>query len=322
MSSATWLFRRGTAAAWTAANPTLLSGEMGVETDTRKFKIGNGTDAWNDLGYSAMVAVDIDDFLEGVPTEDEAHKAPTSEWAFDHNARDATAAQQGHATAAQITKLDGIEASADVTDATNVNSAGAVMESDYNANTILAATSDNTPVTLEVTEQTVVGRITGGNIAALSIAQLQTLVLSASLPEDTCIILDSAISADGKYSGIKGTFTAGENLVFGEIAYLKAADGKMWKTDADAEATTKPFIAMALGSISADASGSFLLIGFIREDDWDWTVGAPLFIGATTAGGMTSTAPSTAGQFVRCVGQAISADQIWFKPDNCWVEVG
>lgn len=42
----------------------------------------------------------------------------------------ATAAQIGHATAAQITKLDGIEALADVTDATNVEAAGAVMVSD------------------------------------------------------------------------------------------------------------------------------------------------------------------------------------------------
>ena len=43
------------------------------------------------------------------------------------------------------TKLDGIEDSADVTDSTNVNSAGAVMESDFDATTFLYATSDNTP---------------------------------------------------------------------------------------------------------------------------------------------------------------------------------
>lgn len=40
---------------------------------------------------------------------------------------DATASVAGLATAAQITKLDGIEAGADVTDATNVAAAGAVM---------------------------------------------------------------------------------------------------------------------------------------------------------------------------------------------------
>lgn len=44
--------------------------------------------------------------------------------------QDATAAQKGLATAAQISKLDGIEAGADVTDATNVDAAGATMNSD------------------------------------------------------------------------------------------------------------------------------------------------------------------------------------------------
>jgi hypothetical protein len=46
--------RRGTAAAWTAANPTLAEGEMGLEVDTNKFKIGTGTTAWNSLGYSPI----------------------------------------------------------------------------------------------------------------------------------------------------------------------------------------------------------------------------------------------------------------------------
>jgi hypothetical protein len=43
---------------------------------------------------------------------------------------DATASAKGLATAAQITKLDGIEASADVTDTTNVTAAGALMDSE------------------------------------------------------------------------------------------------------------------------------------------------------------------------------------------------
>ena len=43
--------RRGTAAQWTSANPTLASGEIGIETDTKKEKVGDGTTAWNSLGY-------------------------------------------------------------------------------------------------------------------------------------------------------------------------------------------------------------------------------------------------------------------------------
>jgi hypothetical protein len=46
-------FRRGTAAEWTAANPTLALGEVGYETDTGKIKVGNGSTAWNGLSYSS-----------------------------------------------------------------------------------------------------------------------------------------------------------------------------------------------------------------------------------------------------------------------------
>jgi hypothetical protein len=41
----------GTAASWTSNNPTLLAGEIGVESDTRKAKVGDGSTAWNALAY-------------------------------------------------------------------------------------------------------------------------------------------------------------------------------------------------------------------------------------------------------------------------------
>jgi len=43
--------RRGTAANWTSANPTLAEGELGYETDTGKLKAGDGSTAWTSLGY-------------------------------------------------------------------------------------------------------------------------------------------------------------------------------------------------------------------------------------------------------------------------------
>ncbi|CAB4130348.1 Collagen triple helix repeat [uncultured Caudovirales phage] len=44
-------FRRGTAQEWTTANPVLAQGEMAIEQDTFKYKLGNGALAWNDLPY-------------------------------------------------------------------------------------------------------------------------------------------------------------------------------------------------------------------------------------------------------------------------------
>ena len=50
------------------------------------------------------------------------------------------------------------------------------METDYNAQTILRATADDTPTALTVAEQTLVGRITSGNIEALTATQVRTLL--------------------------------------------------------------------------------------------------------------------------------------------------
>lgn len=44
--------RKDTAANWTAANPTLLSGEMGIESDTDCIKYGDGSTAWTSLEYA------------------------------------------------------------------------------------------------------------------------------------------------------------------------------------------------------------------------------------------------------------------------------
>lgn len=51
--------RNDLAATWDTKNPILLKGEMGVETDTRKIKIGDGTTAWKALSYIGADANDI-----------------------------------------------------------------------------------------------------------------------------------------------------------------------------------------------------------------------------------------------------------------------
>ena len=67
-------FRRDTSANWTSANPVLDQGELGLETNTGKYKIGNGSTAWNSLSYGSLSgAVGALDFTDtgstpGVPS--------------------------------------------------------------------------------------------------------------------------------------------------------------------------------------------------------------------------------------------------------------
>ena len=49
------LLRRGTAAEWSSANPILGNGELGIETDTLKIKIGNGSSTWSQLSSYANI---------------------------------------------------------------------------------------------------------------------------------------------------------------------------------------------------------------------------------------------------------------------------
>lgn len=55
----TLIMRNDTAANWASKNPVLTLGELGVETDTRKFKIGDGTTAYNSLKYGLGGNVEV-----------------------------------------------------------------------------------------------------------------------------------------------------------------------------------------------------------------------------------------------------------------------
>jgi hypothetical protein len=48
-------FRNDTAANWTSANPILAVGELGLETNTGLFKVGNGSSTWTALSYGGLV---------------------------------------------------------------------------------------------------------------------------------------------------------------------------------------------------------------------------------------------------------------------------
>lgn len=71
--------RRRTADEWVTINEVLLNAEIGLETDTDKFKFGNGIDPWVDLPYSGVgdplssanagLGISIDKVFPGTPTD-------------------------------------------------------------------------------------------------------------------------------------------------------------------------------------------------------------------------------------------------------------
>lgn len=51
-------FRRGTTSRWVSSNPILAPGEMGIESDTNQFKIGDGITSWTSLPYGGLKGQD------------------------------------------------------------------------------------------------------------------------------------------------------------------------------------------------------------------------------------------------------------------------
>lgn len=47
--------RRGTSVEWSSVNPVIAQGEFVIELDTGRFKLGNGVNRWNELGYTGFI---------------------------------------------------------------------------------------------------------------------------------------------------------------------------------------------------------------------------------------------------------------------------
>jgi len=121
------------------------------------------------------------------------------------------------------------------------------------------------------------------------------------------------LDKDLSWAGPTAVMVAGENLVFGEAVYI-GNDGKVWKAKADS-AATMPCAALAVGSISADDIGEFLLFQFLRDDSWSWVIGGSLYVDKTTAGVLTQIEPGDTGAQVQVVGKAIATNIIYFSPE-------
>ena len=146
-----------------------------------------------------------------------------------------------------------------------------------------------------------------------------TMTGNITLGENTSVDLDPAGSADGKYSGVCITGTAGAALAFGQLIYLAVADSRWELCDADALATAgNIMIGMCVLAAAADADPTkILLMGQIRADAQfpALTIGAAVYAGET-AGAIQVAIPTGADNVIRVVGFALTADEIYFNPSQ------
>lgn len=242
-----------------------------------------------------------------------------------------------------------------------------ITKATLDADSVLTATSDDTPIATTMAEQTVLGRLTGGHpddiaigiadnnmlqvddataadndyakftanglegvpyatvlsdIGALPLAG-GTMSGNITLGENTAIALDPAGSADGKYSGITVTGVAGATVAFGDLITLDKDDSRWELVDisvaAAATGDARGVLGMAVSAGNDGDSITILLQGIIRADANfpALTIGANVY--ASTTGDIVVAQPTTTDYVIRIIGAALTADEIFFRPDFAWI---
>ena len=145
----------------------------------------------------------------------------------------------------------------------------------------------------------------------------------STLSENSSIALDPAGSADGKYSGITVTGTGGATIAFGDLVTLDKDDSRWELVDisvaAAATGDARGLIGIAVSSSTDGTAITVLLHGIIRADANfpALTIGAPVY--ASTTGDVVVTQPTTTDHVIRILGFGLTADEMYFSPDNSYI---
>jgi len=161
-----------------------------------------------------------------------------------------------------------------------------------------------------------------GNVSIakdLSITEDLTVTLATTLSDSVTIgkwlKLDASPDADSTFSGTAVRLAVGEDVDFGEVLFMHTDGELMLAEDDDVENSPALWVSVDTRTVN-DGESALVAQGgsYIRDDDgWDFTAGDYLFV-STTAGIISATAPSTAGEFVYAIGVAITADVIFIFP--------
>lgn len=136
-------------------------------------------------------------------------------------------------------------------------------------------------------------------------ASRKPLVINGGMIEQ----LQSGDSLDAATTGKDvAILEAAESLVLGDVVYISAA-GVVSKSKADASATAKAIGLVADAAIESAASGAIQTDGILAGLT-GLTAGSAYYLSADTAGLITPTPPSSAGDFVVRIGTAISTTEL------------
>ena len=239
--------RYDTAANWTAQNPTLLAGEIGIESDTKKWKVGTGATAWTSLAYAiggtypivnadiAAGAAIVDTKLATIATAGKVSNSATT--AASANTASAIVARDasGNFTAGTITAALTGAASANVLKAGDTMTGVLAVTAGTAALPGIAVSGDpNTGIYSPGADQLAIS--TGGTVKATVDSSGRLLVGTATAFDATANALIQAATTNGAFACLGNSNTsvlANENL--GLLRFFSRG-GSVWEEGARIEA--------------------------------------------------------------------------------------
>ena len=130
-------------------------------------------------------------------------------------------------------------------------------------------------------------------------------------------VRDTAVSSAGEVEGTIVKFGTTTGMTAGDVYCWNGTD---WvPVDADAEATTKGLLGVALGVSSANDGLLTNGVAYLSHDPG--AAGDVLYV-HTTAGQVSATQPSATGDFVRVVGYCLADNKVFFSPSQDYIEIG
>jgi hypothetical protein len=165
----------------------------------------------------------------------------------------------------------------------------------------------------------------------MSNAGAATFADSVSVQGDALNLSTDTLIEYGLSSGIdynigapvSGTNARGERVSMYSTTGMTAGDlyvasdfAADWTPANNTDDDTKNMIVVAIGASSS--TDKVLLRGIFRKASHGFTTGQPLYVGSSN-GQFTASVPTSG--YVRVVGYAVNSNEIYFCPDNTWVEI-
>lgn len=253
------ILKNDTAANWSTSTLVLLSGEIAIESDTRKAKIGNGTDVFKDLSYINLTPEEVQTLIEAA--------------SHSHDNKDVLDATTASFTTALLNKLNGI--------ANNANN--------YSLPTASSSTLGGVKIGTNVGISSGVISVANGSTSAKGVVQLtdstsSTSTTTAATPNSVKSAYDLANTAKTNAATAQ---TAANNAKatadskIGSVALASGTNNGTLKLTVDGTATDNIAV-KGLGSAAYTASSAYATAAQGTKADNAMPKAGGTFTGAVT----------------------------------------